>query len=209
MNDTDTEFRPTHVTPLDGMPTWAGPDPSEPSAWLDALLPVQVTDSRGDWARVLCANGWAAWVDGRLLVALPDSPPGTVLPPASTPDPRPLLARLERALSAYRQLVEQLADGDIDLQTFRKRSAGLRMGVIVDGESAWLLDLEHDRWWYCRGTQVQTFATVEAPPDVHGERAVHGDQPRRQVTPADDVAAAEDRPPAPAVADPTQAGEHR
>ena len=161
----DTGFRPTHVTPLDGMPTWAGPDTSEPSAWLDALLPVRITDLRGDWARVLCANGWCAWVDGRLLVALPDAPPGTAGPSAVTADPRPLLARLESAVSAYRQLVDQLADGRIDLQTFRERSAGLRVGVVIDGESAWLLDLEHDRWWYCRDTQVQTFATVEAPPD--------------------------------------------
>lgn len=164
MNETD--FRPTHVTPLDGMPTWAGPDPSQPSAWLDALLPVRVVDTRGDWARVLCANGWAAWVDGRLLVALPDSAPGTAGPLDRIPDPRPLLARLERALSAYRRLVEDLAAGRIDLETFRERSAGLRLGVIVDGESAWLLDLEHDRWWYTHDSQLQTFATVEAPPDV-------------------------------------------
>jgi hypothetical protein len=161
----DTEFRPTHVTPLDGMPTWAGPDTSEPSAWLDALLPVRVVDTRGDWARVLCANGWAAWVDGRLLIALPDAPPGTSLPPAFISDPRPLLARLERALSTYRLLVEQLADGRLDLQTFRDRSAGLRLGVVVDGESAWLLDLEHDRWWYCHDAQVQTFATVDVAPE--------------------------------------------
>jgi hypothetical protein len=164
-----TGFRPTHVTPLDGLPTWLGPDPAEPSAWLDALLPVQVTDTQGDWARVLCSNGWSAWVDGRLLIALPGGPPGTAHPLARTPDPRPLLARLERTLSTYRQLVEQVADGRIDLETFRQRSAGLRLGVVVDGESAWLLDLEHDRWWYCHATQLQTFATVEAPPDVHGE----------------------------------------
>jgi hypothetical protein len=161
----DTDFRPTHVTPLDGMPTWAGPDTSQPSAWLDALLPVRVVDTRGDWARVLCANGWGAWVDGRLLVALPDSAPGTAGPLDRIPDPRPLLARLEHALSTYRGLVEQLAEGRIDLETFRERSAGLRLGVIVDGESAWLLDLEHDRWWYTHDTQLQTFATVEAPPD--------------------------------------------
>lgn len=163
-----TAFRPTHVTPLDGMPTWAGPDTSSPSARLDALLPVRITDTRGDWARILCANGWSAWADGRLLIALPDAPPGASVPPAFISDPRPLLARVEHALSTYRQLVEQLADGRLDLQTFRERSAGLRLGVVVDGESAWLLDLEHDRWWYCHATQMQTFATVEAPPDEAG-----------------------------------------
>ena len=172
MNETD--FRPTHVTPLDGMPTWAGPDTSQPSAWLDALLPIRVVDTRGDWAHVLCANGWGAWVDGRLLVALPDSAPGTAGPLDRIPDPRPLLAQLERALSAYRRLVEELAEGRIDLETFRERTSGLRLGVIIDGESAWLLDLEHDRWWYTHDSQLQTFATVEAPPTV--ERAKAGER---------------------------------
>jgi hypothetical protein len=209
----DTEFRPTHVTPLGGMPTWATPDPAEPSAWLDAVLPVQVVDTQGDWARVLCSNGWAAWVDGRLLVALPDVPPGTGHPLAHTPDPRPLLARLEHALSVYRRLVEQLADGGIDLQTFRERSAGLRLGVIVDGESAWLLDLEHDRWWYCHDTQLQTFATVEAPPDAredrgdHGDHGAHSERPRGHDAPSGGPARAAGQPPAVGVTGRPWAGE--
>ncbi len=205
----DTGFRPTHVTPLDGMPTWAGPDPAEPSAWLDAVLPVRVVDTRGDWARVLCSNGWAAWVDGRLLIALPEVPPNAARPLARTPDPRPLLARLERALSAYRQSVEQLAEGRLDLQAFRERSAGLRLGVIVDGESAWLLDLEHGRWWYCHDTQLQTFATVEAPPDGPGERPEPepGEPPSKPGTPSGAPTAAEGRPPASSVTGRVQAGE--
>jgi hypothetical protein len=205
----DTGFRPTHVTPLDGMPTWAGPDPAEPSAWLDAVLPVRVVDTRGDWARVQCSNGWAAWADGRLLIALPEAPAGAAQPLARTPDPRPLLARLERALSAYRQLVEQLAQGRLDLQTFRERSVGLRLGVIVDGESAWLLDLEHDRWWYCHDTQLQTFATVEAPPDQPGERPAPGPEERlsKPGAPSGEAAAAEDQPPASDVTGRVQAGE--
>jgi hypothetical protein len=198
----DGEFRPTHVTPLDGLPTWAAPDPSEPSAWLDALLPVQVIGTEGDWAQVLCSNGWAAWVDGRLLVALPEHPPGAAKPISRTPDPRPLLARIERALGTYRRLVEQLADGAIDLDTFRARSKGLRIGVVVDGESAWLLDLEHDRWWYCHDTQLQTFATVEAPPDVHGSAA----EPQRPANPSRPPEAA-GPPPISRTGSPLQAGE--
>jgi hypothetical protein len=161
---TDLEFRPTHVVPLDGMQTWAAPDVAQPSAWLDALLPVRLLSRQGDWARVACSNGWAAWVDGRLLLALPDGPPGTANPLADAPDPGALLARIEAAVGEYRRLVEQLADGRIDLEAFRARSAGLRLGLVVDGESAWLLELEQDRWWYCDGTRLQTFATVEAPP---------------------------------------------
>jgi hypothetical protein len=161
---TDPDFRPTHVVPLDGMPTWAGPDTAQPSAWLDPLLPVRLLSRRGDWARVACSNGWAAWVDGRLLLTLPDGPPGTANPLADAPDPPALLARLEHAVAVYRRLAEQLADGQIDLEAFRARSAGLRLGVVVDGEAAWLLDLDQDRWWYCDGARLQTFATVEAPP---------------------------------------------
>jgi hypothetical protein len=164
----DTEFRPTHVAPLEGLPTWSSPDPSRPSAWLDPLLPVQLVGHQGDWGQITCANGWSAWVDGRLLIALPDGPPGATNPLARSTDPRPLLARLEEAVTAYRQLVEQLVDRRIDLEEFQRRSEGFRLGIVVDGESAWLLDLDHDRWWYCRGTQLQTFATVVAPPDVRG-----------------------------------------
>jgi hypothetical protein len=164
---TELEFRPTHVVPLDGMPTWAGPDAAQPSAaWLDPLLPVHLLTRQGDWARVACSNGWAAWVDGRLLLALPDGPPGVAHPLADAPDPAALLARVERAVGVYRQLAEQVADGRIDRGTFRARTAGLRLGVVVDGESAWLLDLDRDRWWYCDGARLQTFATVEAPPDA-------------------------------------------
>ncbi|MHA6763907.1 hypothetical protein [Streptacidiphilus sp. PAMC 29251] len=160
------EFRPTHVVPAEGLATWAGPEPSEPSAPLDPLLPVQLTDSRGDWARVLCSNGWSAWVDGRMLVSLPHSPPGTEHPLTRTADPRPLLARLERALAEYRAQVEQLADGRIDLAAFRSRTRDFHLGAVVDGDAAWLLDLEQGRWYYCDGAQLRTYATVEVPPEV-------------------------------------------
>ncbi|MER7161963.1 hypothetical protein ABT380_26095, partial [Streptomyces lydicus] len=68
---TAPEFAPSHVVPPEGMATWSAPDSSLPSSPLDPLLPVQVIDRRGDWALALCSNGWAAWVDGRLLLAVP------------------------------------------------------------------------------------------------------------------------------------------
>ncbi|MFD0350898.1 hypothetical protein ACFQ0M_42445 [Kitasatospora aburaviensis] len=80
-------FRPTHVAAPDGMATWAAPDPSQPSTPLDPLLPVRLIDRRGDWAYVLCSNGWSTWVDGRLLVALPDTPPAPGAPPPAPPTP--------------------------------------------------------------------------------------------------------------------------
>ncbi|WP_459171079.1 SH3 domain-containing protein, partial [Streptomyces europaeiscabiei] len=68
-------FLPSHVVPPGGLPAWEAPDPSYPTVALDALLPVRLLERRGDWGHVLCANGWSAWIDGRLLVAVPQDPP--------------------------------------------------------------------------------------------------------------------------------------
>jgi hypothetical protein len=64
-------FEPTHIVPPGGVTSWSEPDPTRPAgATIDGLLDVQVLEQRPDgWARVLCANGWSAWVDGRLLLA--------------------------------------------------------------------------------------------------------------------------------------------
>jgi hypothetical protein len=63
-------FAPGHRVPPQGMQAWAAPDPNgQVVAQLGGNLPVQVTEMRGAWARVLCSNGWTGWVDGRLLVA--------------------------------------------------------------------------------------------------------------------------------------------
>jgi len=172
---TPYEFTPTHVAPGDGLQTWAGPDPSRPSARLDPLLPVRLADTRGNWARIVCSNGWSAWVDGRLLVALPQRPPGTGRPLGTTDDPRPLLAALERALAAYRRLLDDYAADRIDLETFRDGTRDLRLGAVLNGPSAWLLDLDHGRWYYCDGTRLQTYATVEG---VAGGSGGSGDADR-------------------------------
>ncbi|MFE7840023.1 hypothetical protein ACFU53_29395 [Streptomyces sp. NPDC057474] len=156
-------FLPTHVVPPGGLPAWETPDPSHPTVALDALLPVQLLERRGDWGRVLCANGWSAWVDGRLLVAVPQDPPAAGTAPARTADPRPLLARVEEALTRYRTEAEALAAGHRDGESFRRRTKGLRIGVVVDGESLWLFDAAHERWVYCDGARLSTFAVGEKP----------------------------------------------
>ncbi|MFI0966272.1 hypothetical protein ACH4S8_33490 [Streptomyces sp. NPDC021080] len=156
-------FRPTHVVPQDGLPAWESPDPSRPTVPLDALLPVELVDRLGDWGRVVCANGWSAWVDGRLLIAVPQVPPVATRPLARTADPRPLLARVEQALTAYRQAAEELASGRLEAEAFRARTQGSRVGVVVDGESMWLYDGEHERWVYCDGTRLSTFAAGSTP----------------------------------------------
>lgn len=157
------EFRPTHVVPPDGMPAWEAPDVSRPTVPLDPLLPVQLLDRQGDWGLVACANGWSAWIDGRLLVAVPQPPPVGRQPLARTADPGPLLARADEALHQYRRATQELAEGRLDGENYRLRTQGLRVGVIVDGEAVWLFDAEHERWVYCDGKQLSTYAASAGP----------------------------------------------
>lgn len=157
------EFRPTHVVPPDGLPAWDAPDVARPTDPLDALLPVQLLDRRGDWAYVACSNGWSAWVDGRLLVSVPQAPPAAGQPLARTADPRPLLARAEESLSRYRRAAQDLAEGRSDGEGFGQRTRGLRVGMVVDGESVWLYDAEHERWVFCDGTRLSTYAAQSGP----------------------------------------------
>ncbi|WP_033894152.1 hypothetical protein [Streptomyces anulatus] len=171
------EFRPTHVVPPDGLAAWESPDVARPTDPLDALLPVQLQDRRGDWAYVACSNGWSAWVDGRLLVSVPQTPPAAGAPLARTADPRPLLARAEESLSRYRRAAQDLAEGRSDGEGFRQRTRGLRVGMVVDGESVWLYDAEHERWVFCDGTRLSTYAAQAGPGaagPVSGEAGVAG-----------------------------------
>ncbi|MGA5499627.1 hypothetical protein [Streptomyces umbrinus] len=169
---TTEDFRPTHVVPQDGLPAWEAPDPTRPTVPLDALLPVRLVERRGDWGHVLCANGWSAWVDGRLLLAVPQEPPAAGQPLARTADPRPLLARVEETVGRYRQTVEELAAGRLDGEEFHGRTQGMRVGIVVDGEAVWLYEAEHERWVYCDGNRLSTYATpkpVEDGPKPHDE----------------------------------------
>jgi len=65
-------FKPAHTAPATGMDAWSDPDPTAaPVARLDPYLDVMVTEQNGAWARIVCSNGWSAWVDARLLVGRP------------------------------------------------------------------------------------------------------------------------------------------
>ncbi|MHC0429030.1 SH3 domain-containing protein [Streptomyces sp. O3] len=165
---TTWDFRPTHVVHPDGLPSWAGPDASRPSEPLDALLPVRLLERRGDWGRVECANGWSTWVDARLLVSVPRRPPDAAEPLGRVEDPRPLLARAAAALREYCGAAAELARGRADGEAFRRRTRGLRVGVVVDGESVWLYDAEQGRWCYCDGSRLTGFA-ADAGPDLDPE----------------------------------------
>lgn len=157
------DFRPTHVVPRDGLDAWQTPGPALPTVPLDAFLPVRLMERTGDWGRVLCSNGWSAWVDARLLVTVPDDPPAAGSGLSRSADPRPLIARAEDALGRYRRAVEELVAGRADRETFRWRTRGLRVGMVVDGESVWLYDAEHERWVYCDGVGLTTYAASSGP----------------------------------------------
>ncbi|MCH0566612.1 hypothetical protein [Streptomyces sp. MUM 2J] len=165
-------FRPSHVVPPDGMPAWEAPDPARPTVSLDPLLPVQLTERRGDWGHVLCANGWSAWVDGRLLVTVPQDPPTADGPLEATADPLALLTGAETVLARYRAAAQELAAGGLDGAAFRQRTEGLRIGVVVDGADMWLYDAERDRWLYGDGTRLSTYA-AEGEPRPPGQGARH------------------------------------
>ena len=81
-----SEWTPTHWVPETGLEARSSPDPAvAPVARLDPWLEVEVAQVWGDWAQVVCANGWWAWVDGRVLVprAAP-APPSAPSAQAST-----------------------------------------------------------------------------------------------------------------------------
>ncbi|MGI5448317.1 hypothetical protein ACQEVM_21650 [Streptomyces sp. CA-243310] len=157
------DFRPTHVVPRDGLPAWEAPDVSRPTAALDAFLPVQLLSRRGEWAEILCANGWSAWVDGRLLVVVPQPPPTAGRPLSRAEDPRPLIARGIEALERYRRAVDELAADRTDADAFRRATRGLRAGVVLDGSQIWLYDETAGRWMYGDGTRGATYAVVAEP----------------------------------------------
>ncbi|MER5308757.1 hypothetical protein ABT034_13310 [Streptomyces sp. NPDC002773] len=176
------DFRPTHVVPRAGLAAWEAPDPALPTVPLDGFLPVRLEERTGDWGRVQCSNGWTAWVDARLLVSVPDDPPAAGRPLTRTADPRPLIARAEDALGRYRRAAEELGAGRLDGEHFRLRTRGLRVGMVVDGESVWLYDAEHERWVYCDGVGLSTYA-ASAAPSVASSPAVAGSASAPEKTP--------------------------
>ncbi len=61
-------FLPTHRVPSGGMSAWAAPDPALTAVTrIDGRVELQLLERAGDWAHILCSNGWSAWVDGRRI----------------------------------------------------------------------------------------------------------------------------------------------
>jgi hypothetical protein len=69
VSDAGVGWTPTHLVPATGVVTYAGSEEGgAANGRLDPGLEVQVVEQQGDWAKVLCSNGWSAWVDARQLV---------------------------------------------------------------------------------------------------------------------------------------------
>ncbi|MBT2466671.1 hypothetical protein J7E97_02005 [Streptomyces sp. ISL-66] len=157
------DFRPTHIVPQEGLAAWETPDLSRPTVPLDEFLPVQLVSRRGEWGEVLCANGWSAWVDGRMLVPVPQPPPTGGRPVSRSENPQPLLDRCADDLERYRKAAADLARGRTDAESFRRAVRGLRAGVVIEGGSVWLYDAPSGRWMYGDGSRLMTYAVVAGP----------------------------------------------
>jgi SH3-like domain-containing protein len=74
-------WRPTHLVPDYGMSAWAAPDARDkPVARIDPRVELQLLERSGDWAHIVCNNGWSAWVDGRAINEIPPRVPHVPVP---------------------------------------------------------------------------------------------------------------------------------
>ena len=135
-------FSPTHLAPAEGLRTWASADTTQPTAAIPAGLEVQLLERRGDWARILCSNGWDAWVDGRELFDLA----------AAQSVATALIDRLDAAVKEYEQVITDAAEQRIDQAEFQHRA--FQAGMVVNEGEAWFLDLRNGRWYRYDGFAV-------------------------------------------------------
>jgi hypothetical protein len=130
------------MAPEEGLRTWATADTSQPTAAIPAGLEVQVAEREGEWARIVCSNGWSGWVDGRQLIDVA----------AARSMAEALLGRLDVAVKEYEQVVVDAADGRIEQAEFQRRA--FQAGMIVNDHEAWFLDLPTGRWYRYDGFAV-------------------------------------------------------
>jgi len=136
-------FDPTHAAPAAGLKTWVSPG-GEPAADIPSGLEVQLAERQGDWARVICSNGWSTWVDGRVLIDL------AALQSAALD----VVNRLDAALKQYEKVINEAVANPVDDQEFRRRA--FEAGMVVSDGEAWFLDLANGRWCRYDGFTVTT-----------------------------------------------------
>lgn len=124
---------------------------------LDAGLEVRRVEQRDDgWAHIVCANDWAAWVDGRRLESLAGEGESS----ASDYFDLEVFAVLRDAVGQYQRLLDEFTAGRIDEVEFRRQA--VRIGLVVRETDAWILELPTERWWRYDGVQL---TTIELPDD--------------------------------------------
>src|SRR5688500_18765034 len=132
------------MAPDAGLRTWATADASQPTAALPAGLQVQLAERHGDWARIVCSNGWSAWVDARELIDV-----GKIVA-----DAQAVFTRLDAAVREYQQVITDAAGQGIDQAEFQRRA--LNAGMVVSDDEVWFLDLQNGRWCRYDGFTVTT-----------------------------------------------------
>src|SRR3954453_12922674 len=103
-------FDPTHAAPAAGLKTWVSPG-GEPAADMPSGLEVQLAERQGDWARVICSNGWQTLVVGRVLVDL-------AVGQAAGLD---VVNRLDATLKQYEKVINEAVANPVGDQEFRRR----------------------------------------------------------------------------------------
>ena len=75
-------------------------------------------------------------------------------PPPNAGAAEPMLQELTAALAAYSQLLDDLQAERIDAPTFRREA--FKVGLVVKGDDAWMLDLVNHQWHHYDGLQLRT-----------------------------------------------------
>jgi hypothetical protein len=140
-------FAPTHRVPDSGLAAYETPDSQAQVARLDPRLSVQVVDRAGARVRIVCDNGWSAWIDGDFLVPVMDT--------------APVWAAVEGALATMRQLLADFEAGRIDEPTYRAKT--FQAGLIVNNGHAWMVDLVNQRVHRYDGFQLRSLDLVTRP----------------------------------------------
>jgi hypothetical protein len=138
----DQGFVPNFTVQPAGTTTWA--EPGTTGVALDANLPVQVLEWREGWARIVCSNGWEAWVDGRELVRIEAAPP--------PPEVDELTQLLAEAADRYQETVAQVRAGALSPDEFRREA--FTIGHIVKDDAAYMYDAATQMWMRYDGTAL-------------------------------------------------------
>ncbi|CAM5665687.1 putative protein OS=Streptomyces glaucescens OX=1907 GN=SGLAU_02790 PE=4 SV=1 [Streptomyces glaucescens] len=173
-------FRPTHVVPRHGLPSWETPAPDRPTVPLDPLLPVQLVERRGDWGRIRCSNGWSAWIDGRRLVAVPQDPPTLDRRLAPTATPVRCSAGPSRRSPVTGPPWKSWRTTSWTASRSGSAPAGCGSASSSTGESVWLYDAERERWSYSDGTGLNTYAADEEPRPAEHPREEGAEREERE-----------------------------